>query len=136
MILLDTTILVYSVGADHPLRGPCQDVVRRVADGALAATTTIEVIQEFTHVRARRRDRLDAVALAASFVTLLAPLVRPDDRDLRAGLELFADCDRLGMFDAVLAATVIGSSRLDGLMSADRAFGTVPGLRYQTPGLP
>ena len=56
MIVLDTTVLVYAVGADHPLREPCQLLVRAIADGTILATTTIEVIQEFTHVRGRRRD--------------------------------------------------------------------------------
>lgn len=63
MIVLDTTVLVYAKGAEHPLRDPCRDLVAAIADERIAATTTAEVIQEFVHVRARRRDRSDAAAL-------------------------------------------------------------------------
>ena len=67
MILLDTTVLSYAVGADHPLREPCRRLLRAHGNGHIEATTTIEVIQEFVHVRARRRSRPDAVALARHY---------------------------------------------------------------------
>lgn len=69
----------------------------------ITATTTVETIQEFTHVRARRRGRADAVDLANDYVELLSPLLVVDDTDLREGLRLFVTSQRLGSFDAVLA---------------------------------
>jgi len=78
MIVVDTTVLVYAVGTDHPLREPCQRLIRAIADGTILATTTIEVVQEFTHVRARRRDRKDA----AGKERLSAPLTRSWPRRL------------------------------------------------------
>jgi predicted nucleic acid-binding protein len=54
MIVLDTTVLVYAVGADHSLRRPCRDLVEAIAERRIEATTTVEVIQEFVHVRGRR----------------------------------------------------------------------------------
>jgi uncharacterized protein len=77
LIVLDTTVLVYAVGGEHPLREPCRHIVDEIGAGRLAATTTVEVIQEFAHVRARRRGRLDARALALEFVHLLSPLIQP-----------------------------------------------------------
>jgi hypothetical protein len=55
MILLDTTALVYAVGSEHPLREPCRALISAIGDGRIAATTTVEMLQQFTHVRARRR---------------------------------------------------------------------------------
>lgn len=127
MILVDTTILVYAVGEAHPLRDPARAVVRAVADGELSATTTPEVIQEFAHIRARRRDRTDAVVLARQFCGLLQPLVTPDEEDLQIALELFELHEGVGAFDAVLAATV-RRRRLDALATADRGFTGIPGL--------
>lgn len=133
MILLDTTVLVYAIGTDHPLRGPCRNVVAAVGRGELAATTTVEVIQEFAHVRARRRSRADARAAAMHFVDLLSPLVEPGGDDLISGLALFERHPSLGAFDGVLAATVLNRGQLTGLMSADRAFADVEGLRLVDP---
>ncbi len=132
MIVLDTTVLVYALGADHPLRTPCRHLVDAVAEGRLRATTTVEVIQEFTHVRARRRDRADAARLAQHYLDLLAPLLVVDEAALRSGLTLYAASDRLGAFDAVLAAVSV-SAGADALVSADAAFAEVPGLTYVPP---
>src|SRR5579871_5895007 len=49
MILLDTTVLSYAVGDEHPLRDPCRSLLTAHGDGHIEATTTIEVVQEFTH---------------------------------------------------------------------------------------
>jgi uncharacterized protein len=132
VIVLDTTVLVYAVGADHPFRVPCQELVRAVADGEVLATTTVEVIQEFTHVRARRRDRKDAAELARNYIELLSPLLVVEDSDLREGLRLFEESAALGAFDAVLAAAAhaVGA---EALVSADAAFSTVASLRHVTP---
>lgn len=35
VIVLDTTVLVYAVGAEHPLRDPCRRLVEAIADGQL-----------------------------------------------------------------------------------------------------
>jgi uncharacterized protein len=125
MILLDTTVLVHAVGSEHPLRAAAAAVIEAVGFGRLAATTTPEVIQEFTHVRARRRDRADAGALARDLVTLLTPLTPVTASDVHAGLELFERHPELGCFDAVLAAVArrVGAS----LVSADGAFAAVLG---------
>ena len=86
MIVLDTTVLVYAKGADHPLRSPCRDLMAAIADERLEATTSAEVIQEFVHVRARRRDRRDAAALGRDYADLLSPLLSVTREDLRRGL--------------------------------------------------
>lgn len=136
MILLDTTILVYAVGADHPLRSPCRAVVAAIGEGRLAATSTVEVVQELAHIRARRRGREDAARLAEQFAQLLAPLVTLDGDDLVAGLQLFREHDRLGAFDAVLAGAARRRSHVTAIASADRAFAMVSGLAHHDPSDP
>ncbi len=132
MIVLDTTVLVYARGAEHPLRDPCLRLVDAVADGVVQATTTAEMIQELVHVRARRRGRGDAVQLGNDYVDVLAPLLSTTVDDLRAGLELYGRLEGLGAFDAVLAATALGAGAT-AMVSADRAFARVPGLAHVFP---
>jgi len=131
MIVVDTTILVYAVGVDHPLAEPCRELVRLVTHGEVHATTTPEVIQELAHVRARRRDREDATRVARDFAALFSPLLTVTAEDLDAGLELFARTP-LGAFDAVLAAAALRSG-CQLLVSADRAFAAVDGLPVGDP---
>lgn len=132
MIVLDTTVLVYAKGGDHPLRAPCRDLIRHVADGALEATTSAEVIQEFVHVRARRRDRGDAASLGRDYAELLSPLLPITREELERGLALFEQIGSLGAFDAVLAAAAVGANAA-ALVSADTAFAEVPGLEHVVP---
>lgn len=128
MILLDTTVLVYCVGVEHPLREPARSFIDGARDGLVQVRTTPEVIQEFAHVRARRRDRNDAVVLAAAFSELMSPLQVVTPEHLSHGLELWRQVPALGAFDAVLAALAIDADVP--LVSADRAFGQVPRLQW------
>jgi predicted nucleic acid-binding protein len=129
MIVLDTTVLVYAVGAEHPLRDPSRELLQAIADGAVDASTSVEVIQEFVHVRARRRGRGDAVAAGRDYAELLSPLLSVTREELQRGLELFEHSEQLGTFDAVLAAAAI-SGGASALVSADSGFAT---LVHQIP---
>jgi predicted nucleic acid-binding protein len=135
VIVIDTTVLVYAVGAEHPLSEPCRALIGAVAEGRVEATTTVEVIQEFVHVRARRRGRADAAARGRELARLLGPLLAAGEAELALGLELFERHEDLGAFDAILAATT-KLSGADALVSADRAFASLPGITHIDPGGP
>jgi predicted nucleic acid-binding protein len=132
VIVLDTTVLVYAVGAQHPLRDPCRRIVEGVREQRIDATTTVEVLQEFAHVRARRRSREDAAALTGEFLELLAPLLVVEEHQLRTGLALYQRGERLGAFDSVLAATALHAGA-QALVSADVSFADVRNLRHVFP---
>lgn len=125
--LLDTTVLVYAAGDEHALRESAQDLVRSVGANRLRATTTPEVIQEFTHVHARRHGRQSAVDRARDFLQLLSPLTVVVEDDMRRALEVFLTHDRVGSFDAVLAAVALERQELE-LITADRAFEDIVAL--------
>jgi predicted nucleic acid-binding protein len=135
LIVLDTTVLVYAKGQEHSLREPCRALIEAIAAGMVEATTTPEVIQEFVHVRARRRSRRDAAQLGRSFADLLSPLIAVGEDHLAAGLSLFQRHSSLGAFDAVLAATALASDA-EAIVSADATFAQVPSLAHVVPGTP
>lgn len=132
MIILDTTVLVYAKGSAHPFREPCRRLIDKIADGRLEAATTVEVIQEFVHVRAQRRKRSDAATLGCDYIDLLAPLLTVTDEHLRRGLSLFESNERLGVFDAVLAAAAIDVDA-SALVSANGTFAEIAGLPHVIP---
>ena len=132
MIILDTTVLVYAVGVDDSFREPCQQLIRAIAGGTILATTTIEVIQEFAHVRARRRDRKDAAGLARDYIELLSPLLVVEETDLREGLRLFEEGTGSGSFDAVLAAAAHAAGA-EALVSADTGFSGIAAIHHVVP---
>jgi predicted nucleic acid-binding protein len=129
VILLDATVLVYSVGADHPLRDSSRRIVEAITGGAVAATTTAGVIQLFVGVRSRRRPRGDAVSVGRDFATLLSPLANVEKSDLDLGLRIFERSGQLSPFDAVLAAVAINRDA-EALVSSERGFRNVRDLRH------
>jgi predicted nucleic acid-binding protein len=135
VIVLDTTVLVYAVGELHEFREPCQSLVVAIERGDIAATTTVEVIQEFAHVRARRRSREDAARTAEAYISLLSPLLVVEESDLRNGLALFQRHPEMGAFDAVLAAAAL-SIEASALVSVDPGFADVKNLRHVIPNAP
>lgn len=132
MIVLDTTVLVYAKGTEHPLKDPCRELIGAIAAGEVVATTSVEAIHELVHVRARRRDREDAAALGRDYAELLSPLLTITADDLRQGLSSFERIEGLAAFDAVLAAAAQARGAT-AIVSADRGFAGLPGIRHVIP---
>ena len=128
MLVLDTSVLVYASGEEHPLREPAIRLLRDVVAARVSATTTPEVLQEYAHVRARRRDRNDARAQVERFAGLLAPLTLVTARDVLEGLRVWSQTEPLGAFDSVVAA--VAMTRGWSAVSSDQAFGSVSGLEW------
>lgn len=122
-------MLAYAVGADHPLAVPSRRIVDAIRDRRITATTSVEAIQEFAHVRSRRGPRAAAASLARDYTELLAPLIVIDEKDLDEGLRLFVEHPRVGAFDCVLAAAAIHRGA-DALVSGDAGFRELPRLRF------
>jgi hypothetical protein len=132
VIVLDTTVLLYAVGAEHPNREPSRRVVAAITEGRVAGSTTVEVIQEFGHVYSCRRDRHAAVVVARRYAALLAPLLSATTEDLEDGLRIYERHPALGCFDSVLAACTIRADP-EAFVSTDRGFAGVRGLRHLDP---
>ena len=128
MLLVDTSVLVYAVGIDHALCSPARRFVQDVQSGATDGQTTPAVLQEFAHVRGRRRSREDAARLADRYAAMLSPLVTVTARDVAEGLDIWAGVPDIGAFDAVLSAVALAHGAR--LLSADRGFSRVPGLEW------
>lgn len=129
MYLVDTNVFIYAVGQAHRLRAPAQDLLRAADSGAVSISTTPYVVQEFAHVSETRRSRAEADELARDVARAGAPLLAAVEQDVPVALTLFTKHRRLDAFDCLLAAVAM-RERVDGLISADHAFGGVPGLRW------
>ncbi|HHS98167.1 MAG TPA: PIN domain-containing protein [Chloroflexi bacterium] len=48
-IFVDSNVAMYAVGKEHPYRRPCQEALRRIAEGEVQAVVDCEVHQEILH---------------------------------------------------------------------------------------
>ncbi|HEY6549730.1 MAG TPA: type II toxin-antitoxin system VapC family toxin [Solirubrobacterales bacterium] len=130
--LYDTSIFVYALGGEHRYREPCREIVHRAALGELQGEGSTDLLQEFTHQRARRTgDRLEAVRSARNIATLAwwHPL---EPSDVQRGLDLFKHHSNLDARDAVFSALALNRG-IDAILTTDRAFEEVAGLQRIDP---
>lgn len=127
---VDAGVFVYMLGAEHPQKAPCRDLIIAARRREVDLHASVEMIQELVLHRLRRVTRTDAAAegRAASTLCLLHPF---DAEILDKALELAATT-RIGGRDAVHAATALLWG-FDAIVSPDRDFDGVPGLRRLDP---
>src|SRR5215469_4960683 len=83
-VLIDSNVPMYAVGADHPYREPCIEVLERIRTGALDAATDAEVHQEILYrylslqqvTRARQVSEAFQVLVPEVFPITIAEIAR------------------------------------------------------------
>ena len=132
MIFLDANVWMYAAGSDHANKPASGELLEAVARGSIAATTSVEVLQEILHryrALGRWHDGRRVYDLARTVVTSVVPItVEMTDR----ARQLLDEHPHLMARDALHAATceIIGASQL---CSYDTDFDMVEGLRRSTP---
>jgi predicted nucleic acid-binding protein len=131
-VFVDTSVLMYAAGADHPMREPCGRVMRAIDDGRLEAVTSAEVVQEILHrfLAVRRPDI--AQALARSTLDTFAPVLPITHALMRRVPDLAARYPALAARDLVHVATCIHEGIVE-ILSTDRGFDGVRELRRIPP---
>lgn len=86
MIFVDTSVFMYAVGREHPLRRPAQDFFEHSLEHRSRLVTSAEVLQELLHayIPADRIDTLDAALTLARSLTEIWPIEESDVLHARA----------------------------------------------------
>lgn len=132
MLLIDSNIFMYAAGADHPHKSPSVAFLRRLARGELEAAVDAGVLQELLHrYRAigRWAEGRQVYDLARRIVAAVIPVTAEAADGARSLLDSY---ERLTARDALHAA-VIDLHGLEGIVSYDRDFDVVEGLRRCEP---
>lgn len=128
-VFLDANVFLYASGAAHPLQEPSRNVLRRVRDGDLLATTSTEVVQEILHVLIRRGLKDAALVLARNVLGLFPDLLPVTRFDVVAACHLLETHPQLKPRDALHAATMLNNGIRD-IITADGHFEGVKGLQW------
>ncbi len=132
MVFLDTAVLMYAAGGEHPLRDPCRAVLRRISDGNLEAVISAEVVQEILHRFTRIGRPAEGTALARAALDLFAPVLPITHALMRRLPALIEQYPSLAARDLVHVATCLHEGIAD-ILSPDRGFDAVPGIRRIDP---
>jgi predicted nucleic acid-binding protein len=131
-VYIDTSLIMYTAGGDHPLRDPSVHVLERVSSGAIDAVTSAEVIQEILHryLAIRRPDM--AIRIAKLALDMFAPVLPVTHAIVRRLPDLAERYPDLQARDLVHVATCIHEGIAE-IVSADRGFDQVAELRRIDP---
>ena len=127
MILIDSNVPMYLVGAPHPHKADAQRLLERCVADDERLVTDAEVLQEILHLYAAigRRD-----AIGAAFEALLAVVdeVFPIElRDVERARDVLLASPRLSAREALHVA-VMERQKIQTILSFDAGFDSVPGL--------
>ncbi len=131
-VFIDSAVMMYAAGRDHPLRESCRRILEGVVDGSVAATTSVEVIQEIVH-RYRSIGQPDlAIMIARDTLDLFAPVLPITHALMRRVPDLARRYPRLAARDLVHVATCVHEGIVD-IVSPDRGLDDVGEIRRVAP---
>lgn len=132
MILIDSNILMYAAGTDHPNKEPSVTFLEKVTQGEIDAVVDAEVLQEILH-RYRAIQRWAEGQLVYDLSRRIFPIVIPITAEiLDRARDLLDDYDRLKARDALHAAVVLAQD-LDAICSYDHDFDQVEAVERIEP---
>jgi predicted nucleic acid-binding protein len=123
-IFIDTAVVMYANGAEHPLRDACRDIVGRVGDGQLDGVTSAEVIQEIIHRFMSTRHPEVGAEMARLALDAFAPVLPITHALIRRVPDLARRYPSLDARDLVHVATCIHEGITE-IISPDRGFDEV-----------
>lgn len=131
-VFIDTAVIMYAAGADHPLREPCVRVMKAVDQRLIEAVTSTEVVQEILHrfLAVKRPDI--ASGLARSTLDTFAPVLPITHALMRRVPDLARRYPGLAARDLVHLATCIHEGIAE-IISTDRGFDGVSEVRRIPP---
>ncbi len=132
MILVDTNVIMYAAGADHPHKGPSVALLERVAGGEVEATIDAEVLQEILH-RYRAIGRWDDGRRVFGFTRQIFPAVVPVTANVLDRARRLLDSDLQIMARDALHAAVVMAEGLEAVCSYDRDFDLIKGIVRTEP---
>lgn len=126
---IDTNVFIYAVSEDSPYQAGAVATMEALGAGRTAAVTSVTVIEELWHQELR--GRLPGLEGAAESVfMLIRPVLDVTEEVLDRALGLTVR--GLGANDRVHVATCLVND-IDTMLTADRGFDDVPGLRRVDP---
>lgn len=132
MKLLDTNVVVYARGKAGPYRDPCVEILAAAGADPGAFGIDVEAIQELLDIYSRRGERSFATRLVGEVLAAFPDPFAITRREIEEAADIVKGYRRLAPRDAIHAA-VVTTYGLEGIVSADRGFDQIDGVRRFDP---
>lgn len=131
-VIVDSAIPLHAEGAGGPLRDPCRAVMEAIGAGRLEAHASVELIQEYSHVRRRRGTTVAALAERVELLRRALRLIAFEPDHIPDVLRLLRANPQLEVRDAVHAAAAAAEG-IDVIVTPDADFDGVENLHRVDP---
>ena len=132
MKLLDANVFIYAEGREHPYRDPCRSILAVARHDPMAYAVDVELVQELLDFYARRGGHEKAVTAARNALRLFPEPFAIRRDEIEQSMLLLTPRAQLSPRDALHAAVCL-TQRLEGIVSADKAFDRAPGVTRFDP---
>lgn len=130
MKLIDTNIIIYALGVQHPYKAACAVILNDVAQNLEDYAVDAEALQEVMYVLNRRGRREEAINRTRDLMDVFKLIIPIGTAEIGTATFFLERYPSLSPRDAIHAA-VAQLHRLEGIVSTDRAFDGIGGLvRY------
>ncbi len=130
MLLLDTNVQMYVEGREHPYRESCRKMSAKISPAGYAVDT--EMLQELLYSYAKRGEASRGIDAVEDLLSTFPTIISITAAEIRTAMRLLGETPGIEARDAIHAAVIIGHG-LEGIVSADRDFDRIPGLRRYDP---
>ena len=131
-LFVDTNIVMYAVGAEHPYRRPCQAALQRIVDEELPAVVNCEVHQEILH-RYLSLGLPDKARMTSRKLETLIPTTLPVTMaDVSQAREMSKRYPALAARDLIHVAVMLNHG-LKRILSTDAHFDQVKEVEHIDP---
>ncbi len=131
-LFLDTSVLMYAAGGEHPLRRPCLRALEHVVEEGIHLVTSSEVLQEILH-RYFSIGRAGAARTVFDSARDLCHEILPvTEADTVRALHLLLAGAKVSPRDAIHVA-VMESNELPRILSTDRHFDRIASVARVDP---
>jgi len=124
---LDTNILMYAIGRDHPYKAPCIRILELIEDEAISVVSNVEVLQEILHRYRSLREYEIASSAFLHFKALCDEILPVGEVDMDLAFRILEGAPEISVRDAVHAATMLNCG-LEKILSADAHFDRIDGI--------
>ncbi len=128
MKLIDTNIIFYSLGREHPLKEPCRRLVAKITSGEVVANIDVEVLQEVLYVYTHRNERVKGIAACRYLLDIFPNPFPVSKNEIFSALSFMDKYPSLVSRDAIHAAVVV-NNKLKGIISEDSDFDMIKGIK-------
>ena len=132
-VFINSEVFIFSTVKNHPLRGPCRDVLRAALDMKISTVFNTEVISEVVRFHSDNNSREMALHAGRLMLALAGRVLTIAPEDIALALELMTEHPGLVLRESLHAATMIRSG-IDTIISTETGFDCLPDLIRRDPG--